>query len=290
MRTTLIHILILLSFWSYGQGNGLYKFKSDNGQYGFIDKTGKIIIQPQFFITNDFSEGLAFVSKEVIKKGYKWICIDTLGNEVFDIKDNFPETDFSEGFARISSFDEQWFINKKGVNEFNRTWIDGHGKFNYGIAYVSDQQFSNFYKINNKGERVDDKTFSRVEIYNSTIKNKSKKEITFEYKSDQYRPFKKNDLWGFKNSQDSVVIEPSFYKIDKFKNGICAVRIKKQEFEFANDYFLDAVINENGKVLNEINMHCYMGFQGVIMFFGGPHFSGGVHYLNKKGEKIIPKE
>lgn len=281
----------MVSSLSYGQGNGLYKFQSENGKYGFIDKTGKIKIKTEYLIVGDFSEGLCNVSKEVIKKGYKWIFIDTLGNKVFDIQDNFPETEFKEGFARISSFEEHWFVNDKGINEFGKKWKDGHGEFKNGIAYVSDKQFSDFYPINRKGERIDNKLFSRVEIYRSRKIDSLDNKIKTELKSDKYIPFQKNELWGFKDSLNNVVIQPVYYKVDRFKNGVCAVRINKSEFEIANDYFLDALIDENGKTLIEIEMHCYMGFQGeLIEFYGAPHFGGGVHYLNKYGQKIIPTE
>ena len=291
LRTTITLLLILVSFLSFGQGNGLYKFESENGNYGFMDKTGKIKIKAEYLRVGDFNEGLCYVSKEVIKKGYKWIFIDTLGNKVFDIKDNFPETEFSEGFARISSFNEHWFINKNGINEFGKTWKDGHGKFKNGIAYVSEKEFSDFYPINTKGERTENKTYSRVEIYNSRKNDSLETKNETKFKSDKFIPFQENELWGFKDNLDNIVIKPKFYKVDRFKNGVCAVRINKRDFEIANDYFLDAIINENGEVLNEIEMHCYMGFQGeLIEFYGAPHFGGGVHYLNKKGEKIIPTE
>ncbi len=257
-----------------------------------MDKNGKIKIKAEYLNVSDFSEGLCFVSKEVIEKGYKWIFIDTLGNIVFDIQDNFPETKFSEGFARISNFDEHWFVNKSGINEFGKTWRDGHGEFKNGIAYVSDKQFSDFYPINKKGERIGDKTYSRVDIHTlrkddaiEFEKNKSK------FISNQFVPFKKKGLWGFKDNQNNIVIEPRFYKVDKFENGVCAVLVNKPEFEFANDYFMDAIIDENGEILNKIDMHCYMGFQGeLIQYYGGIHFSGGAYYLNNKGEKIIPRE
>lgn len=291
MRTTIILLLILVSSFSFGQGNGLYKFESENGKFGFMDKTGKIKIKAEYLRVGDFSEGLCYASKEIIKKVYKWIFIDTLGNKVFEIKDNFPQTIFSNGFARISSFEEHWFVNKKGENEFGKTWKDGHGEFKDGIAYVSDKQFTDFYQINTKGERINDKTFSRVDIYNSRKNYSSDTGDKTEYPSNKYVPFQKNELWGFKDSLGNVVIKPRFYKVDKFKNGVCAVRINKREFEFANDYFLDALIDENGKILIEKEMHCYLGFQGeLIEFYGGVHFSGGVHYLNKYGEEIIPTE
>jgi hypothetical protein len=141
MRINLIVILVLISFLSFGQGNGLYRFQTENGKYGFMNKTGKIIIKPKYLEVQDFSEGLCFVSKELLNNDYKWICIDTLGVEVFDIKDCFPETSFKEGFARISDFDANWFIDHKGKNVFNKTFRDGHGKFSDGYALVSENKY-----------------------------------------------------------------------------------------------------------------------------------------------------
>ncbi len=290
MKTIILLLLILTSIlYSYGQGNGLYKFQSENRKYGFIDKTGKIKIKAEYLNVGDFSEGLCNASKEVIKKGYKSIFIDTLGNKVFDIKNNFPETAFSCGFARISNFKEHWFVNKRGENEFGKTWKDGHGKFENGIAYVSEKQFSDFYPINTKGERTKNKTYSRVDIYNSRKNNLLKINNNSKFKSKKFIPFKENKLWGFKDNLNNIIIHPQFYKVDNFKNGVCAVRINKVLFEVMGDYFLDALIDETGKILIKKDMHCYMGFQGeLIEFYGGSHFSGGVHYLNKNGEEIIP--
>ncbi|KIC62314.1 hypothetical protein RM51_12295 [Chryseobacterium taiwanense] len=283
--------MILASYLFYGQGNGLYKFQSENGKYGFMDENGKIKIKAEYLRVGDFGDGLCYVSKEVIKKGYKWIFIDTLGKKVFDIQDNFPQTGFNEGFAQISSFEEHWFVNKKGINEFGKTWKDGYGGFNNGIAFVSDVKFSDFYPINKKGERIDPKTVSRIEIYNSRKNDNSDIKDEIELRSNKLIAFQENDLWGFKDDLNNIVIEPKFYLVDKFQNGVCAVRINKQEFEFANDYFLDAIIDEKGVILNEIEMHCYLGFQGqLIEFYGAPHFGGGVHYLNKHGQLVTPIE
>jgi hypothetical protein len=256
-----------------------------------MDKTGKIKIKAEYLRVGDFSEGLCFASKEVIKKGYKWIFIDTLGNKAFDIKDNFPETGFNEGFALISSLEKHWFVNKNGINEFGKTWKDGQGEFENGIAFVSDKQYSDFYPINLKGERIGDKSYSRIEIFNLRKDKKLEIKNTSAFKSDQFIPFQKNELWGFKDLQNNVVIEPNFYKVGKFENGICAVLVDKPEYVFLNDNLMNAIIDEKGNFLNQIEMHCFMGFQGdLIEFYGGPHFGGGVYYLDKNGKEVRPTE
>ncbi|WP_405369442.1 WG repeat-containing protein [Nonlabens sp. Asnod2-A12] len=402
MRKTITIILILVSCLSYGQGNGLYKFRAENGMYGFMDETGEIKIKAEYLNVGDFSEGLCYVSKEVIKKGYKWIFIDTLGNKAFDIIDNFPETKFSNGFARISSFEEHWFINSKGINEFGKTWIDGRGDFQNRYAVVSDKQFKEFYFINDKGEAVENfpkgnirpfndgfstyykdgffiidslgrqigEKFNLIDGYREglfRVKNGGKwgfvdvngnLVIDFIYEKDRRREFDEirrlntdsfdalpkahlrnvslfyeglasyqdNDLYGFINKENKVVIkpqfkkvnhfsegfagvsidgtkwgfidqtgvfviEPNYFKVDSFENGVCGVVINEQEFEFANDYFIDALIDVKGKILIETEMHCFLGFQGeLIEYYGAPHFGGGIYYLNKNGEKITPTE
>jgi len=56
--------LVVLTSVSYGQqkkadeSTPLFSIEQ-NGKWGFIDKTGKIVIEPKFDIAWDFSEGLA---------------------------------------------------------------------------------------------------------------------------------------------------------------------------------------------------------------------------------------
>lgn len=286
MKIRLTIVLSLITLTIFAQGNGLYKFRSENGKYGFIDKTGIIKIRANYLITNDFKEGLCFVSKEVIKKGYKWICIDTLGNEVFDLKNNFPETDFSEGFARISSFTEQWFIDKKGENKFIKSWKDGYMEFRDGVAYVSDIQFSDFYPIDHNGERIGDKIYSRLEIFEMVKNQKQKDTVT----SEKLIAFEINKLWGFKDQKGNVVIKPMYHAVSDFENGLCAVRTEYTEVVFRGGYF-DAIIDTQNKIVNHSKMYCYMGFKGdLIEYYSGPHFSGGPQYINKKGQSVIPTE
>ncbi|MFD0749714.1 WG repeat-containing protein [Mucilaginibacter calamicampi] len=286
MRLIILTVLIFFSFAfsSLGQGNGLYAFIGKNNKYGFIDKYGNVKVKPNYLRVNDFSDGLCFVSKEVSSKGYKWICIDTVGNEVFDIKDNFPETGFRESFARISSFTEQWFINKKGKKVFDKTWKDGQGNFKNGVAFVSDVEFTDFYPIDTNGKRLENSTYSRI-IVNSKLAD------PVEANKDTLVKFKQDSLWGFKNLKGDVIIPPTFYLVDRFENGLCGVRIHYAPFVTINDFYLDAIINIKGQLVNQVPMHCYLGFQGdLIVYYGGFHFSGGIYYLDKNGRKVIPKE
>jgi hypothetical protein len=72
--------------------DSLYRIRVDN-KYGFIDKTGKVIVQPVFAEAGEFSEGLA-----VVKSGDRFGFIDATGK--FVIKPTFYRAEsFSDGLA-----------------------------------------------------------------------------------------------------------------------------------------------------------------------------------------------
>jgi hypothetical protein len=82
------------------------------GKYGFIDKTGKWVIQPKFGELGDFNDGLARAS--LIQNG-KVGFIDKTGNWVIEPKYSIA-SDFSEGLATaiLNLGDSLGFIDKTG--------------------------------------------------------------------------------------------------------------------------------------------------------------------------------
>ena len=65
-------------------------------KYGFIDKSGKVVIEPQFDYVRDLIEGLAEV-----KKDGKWGVIDKNGKVI--VEPQFDDASpFSEGFAWVA--------------------------------------------------------------------------------------------------------------------------------------------------------------------------------------------
>ncbi|HVZ98378.1 MAG TPA: WG repeat-containing protein [Chitinophagaceae bacterium] len=106
-------------------------------KYGFIDKTGKEIIPPEYSIASGFSEGLAavavFEGNEII-----WRYIDATGREaiVCNRKGIFAYP-FSGGFARILLKDEnKWGLIDKAGKELVPPKYDEIGDFSEGMAAV----------------------------------------------------------------------------------------------------------------------------------------------------------
>ncbi len=101
-----------------------------NGKWGYIDNTGKVMIRPQFDGVEEFSEGLAAFENEDGKHGY----IDETGKIVIAAKfDSF--TSFSEGLAAVSQ-DLKWgYIDKSGRWTIPNEFIGGR-PFSDGLALV----------------------------------------------------------------------------------------------------------------------------------------------------------
>lgn len=113
-------------------------------KYGYIDETGKMVINPMFESAEAFSEGLAGVCvghacyysrpSDKPKEDGKWGFIDKTGAIV--IPPQFKHVNvFHEGLAAVSIGDKWGFIDKTGKFVINPQY-DSAREFDNGIAEV----------------------------------------------------------------------------------------------------------------------------------------------------------
>ena len=103
----------------------------EKGKCGFIDKTGKIVIEPKYKQIGYFSEGLAAVSEESDKYSARFGYIDRTGKMVIEPKFTSKSV-FSDGLAAVTEITGE--ASNKTVKHH---YIDQTGKFvfehNYGF-------------------------------------------------------------------------------------------------------------------------------------------------------------
>ncbi len=181
---------------------------------GFIDKTGQIVVEPQFDWVGKFSEGLAAV---IIEEhiGY----IDRHGELVIKPQfDRDQEIDgleyFSEGLA-VTSFQD------REIDSVQKGYIDRTGKiaiapqfdqaypFSEGIARVELLKSNSLHYA--FIDRVGQILFSHPSVSEARDFSEGLAAIKIEQK------------WGYINREGKIVIKPQFMGAQDFSEGLAAV-------------------------------------------------------------------
>lgn len=144
------------SFWRRDRNSqfseGLAAVRSVGGKFGYIDKTGKVVIPPQFLYARPFSEGLAVVANDQFAFGY----IDTQGKVVIPLTlQNIYPGNFSEGIARVKASNDITYVDRHDnplVVVKNAVYFAGYD-FHDGMAKINENgAWSGF--INRAGQIV----------------------------------------------------------------------------------------------------------------------------------------
>lgn len=133
--------------WKSSEGLAPVRFSEDRkGKYGYIDTTGKLIIDTIYDWAGGFREG-----KGLIKFEDKCGFIDKMGNYIIKPKSAESMGNFKDGYAQIKIKSKWGFINKKGdiVIEPKFDWV---WAFDNGIARVEIKGIAGY--IDTTGEYI----------------------------------------------------------------------------------------------------------------------------------------
>ncbi|MGD8191923.1 WG repeat-containing protein [Brevibacillus ginsengisoli] len=143
----------------------LYIIGQDN-HYGYINSKGKVIVEMKYQQAGQFSEGLAFVAKEVnghLKYGF----INASGKEVIPLQYDYA-ADFHEGLALVKVDNQFGYINKQGKMEIKPAYHNANS-FVEGMALVvteNDKGWLETSYINHAGKKmVSSSQFSALEDF-----------------------------------------------------------------------------------------------------------------------------
>ena len=164
--------------------------QGENSKYGYIDRTGKIVIKPQFDLTFSFSEGLASV-----KIGDKYGYIDKTGKIVINPEFDDAE-EFSEGLAKVK--------------------IELFGK---ELSRKIGGSFGNWGYIDRKGSYIIKPQFYRASSFSEGLANVEKVANVFLLIDGKKKYYDYIDRTG------KIVFELQAHSAENFSEGLAMVRI-----------------------------------------------------------------
>lgn len=241
MKVMLFILLALLSALCFAQEKSNQLFVVIvNDNRGFIDRTGKIVIEPQWGGANNFSEGLAVVA--TYEGGYREGFIDENGKVVIPLQ-YVMARDFSEGLAAVgfgkfglhnSGDHKTGFIDKTGKLVIKPNFRDALN-FSEGLAVVFDNGKYGF--IDKTGKVVIPLQFDDAWSF-----------------SEGLACVKIGEKFGFIDKTGKVVIKPKFSLPGVFKEGLACVTIDGQASKSYGGYYIENTgkpmfINKAGQVV-----------------------------------------
>ena len=172
---------------------GFAPFRGKNKLFGFMDPTGKVVIEATFKSIGYFSNGLAWAKTTEDKIGF----IDKYGKWIIEPKFSAAKDfDGTSGIARVRMNDEWMFVRKNGET-FTAEGMVSSGDFSNGLAYARKGDLYGF--INEKGEWVIEPIYVKVRDF-----------------SEGFAAVRINELWGVLDKKGNVVCEPKFRDIKNF--------------------------------------------------------------------------
>ncbi len=234
--------------------DGLAPAQLPAGSYGYIDKTGEFVIEPQFDFAAKFSEGFAAFRTDGL-----WGYVNSSGSTAIEASFSSARP-FSDGLAAVEGFNGWSYINTAGSTELSPSFqVTDAGEFKDGLAPV--QTVDGWGFIDKKGNPV----------------------ITPEYDEagnfSQGRAWVKDDDYiGFIDAEGSFIIPPQFAEVKPFSEEMAAVRL-------SNDWFY--ISKKSGKIVINEPFDLAESFNnGLARVREGDDENARFGYINKNGEYI----
>jgi len=195
-------ILLLLFWWCVTPALAVDNpFTSE--KFGYIDRTGKLVIEDEYSSANSFSEGIAFVGK-----GTKLAFIDINGKKLFEYEEvsdvAAPPGRFCEGLSSRWTPNGTGFVDRTGQFAIQQKFSMATD-FAQGLAAVADKDGKWGY-IDRSGTFVIQPQF----------------DACLEF-SEGLAAVRVGSRWGFIERTGAFRIRPQYEFVDSFKEGLAPV-------------------------------------------------------------------
>ena len=214
-------------------------------KYGYIDKAGNMVIEPQYRHAGQFSDGLAGVLTPTRNAGF----INKVGEYVIrpTLAPAFAYHSFSEGLLGVRVDDKWGYMDKTGEIVIEPVFAAA-GSFRNGIAAVKDAK-GKYGFIDKSGKYIIEPAFAfagsggwsddnRIAVVGDASKKLGYIDMSGEYVIEPQftaaTPFTEglaavgvgraaDFKWGYINEEGEFVIEPQFASTEPFLDGLAVV-------------------------------------------------------------------
>jgi hypothetical protein len=258
---------------AYGQdGNADQLFPIiQRGKWGYINRSGRIVIPPQFDAAYPFHEGIAKVMMGKRFTNEKWSYIDTSGKPIFkDLSANRLE-DFSEGLGAVCLYKQDsvgylcGYLDKTGSWAIEPKFYSSMS-FQSGLARTAARDLSS--KTGTREVYIDRTGNVAIDLSNVPTKDSNAfseglARFAVSVKGLDYLP------QGFMDKTGKVVIEPKFQAAGDFSDGLAAVMFFKPAKVPDNekgDPYDAGFIDTTGKMVIPPQFEFYQPFSEGLAF------------------------
>jgi len=189
---------------NFSEGLAAYSITTEKGNlFGFVDKKGKTVINPQFLSVSKFSDGFCLVMNKEGKLGY----IDKNGNLMINYQFE-GAGDFINGKAIVLLDNKSGTINKKG-------------------KYIINPQFSSMKHDGNNFLIQLDGKYGWCDSDGKILINPQFDEA-HQFFNNEIAPVKSGKSWGYIDEKGKFEINPQFDYAIPFNNNIALIVINEK--------------------------------------------------------------
>jgi hypothetical protein len=247
-------------------------------KWGYIGEDGHMAIEPQFVSAGQFSEGIACVSTDWPSESHppEFTYIDKAGKAVFTVG-GIDASGFADGLAPVEQYPEWLYLNRTGNVVFRVSCAIAE-PFSEGRALVTDMN-SGWGIIDQKGTLVTPNRFSDAERFSEGLAGAAT-----------------NGKWGYVDKQGRYVVKARYDYAGRFSEGLAPVnRGGKYSYMIGCSGGAWAYIDRQGHTVLKLDKNVVraepfsdgMAAVQVRESEMATRFPARWGYINRKGEIVI---
>lgn len=232
---------IRIDYFAYDASGGLLAFKGNDGNWGFIDSNGEIVIKPQYYEIDRsylyFNEGLCAVGS----KRHLWGYIDHIGRMA--IKRKYQEASYFRNGLAVVKLDRGRYgiIDRTGdlifsadhrIDESNSFKQIDFGIIEDGSKHILFNKAGNILKSFSSDSRIGFPKYGFVDVENNEkygiLNSKGEQVISCKYDcinilSNSLVAVKNDGKWGLIDMSDRIIVKPMYDSICNYRDGLLSV-------------------------------------------------------------------